>query len=297
MAIPIPICNYSNQSKISVIKSPSIPLLSSSNKISIPFSSPLLIDNHELPPHWQLLPSQDLQDYLLLKRQFFEKYGVKSKKGKRLDGCNDMLSEIRRYIEKSENNKWKRSIVCGVIFLQNSLAINIQQLRILIGKCKSSINGSLKKCGFDNCIKKAEGCNKLIEAIPFLRDNPSERRKWTLRQYQQKGMKIIQNDAESDFSYDSDQNDSHKSETDDDDMKQLTVNKSPLKLDSSLNFNVIDSNNENNEHITEPEVAPYTEDEIKQMCTTTGNNLSIDDDYLLNSFELNIMPVNLAFDL
>lgn len=190
MAIPIPICNYSNHSKISVIKSPNIPLLSSSNKISIPFSSPLLIDNHELPPHWQLLPSQDLQDYLLLKRQFFEKYGVKSKKGKRLDGCNEMLSEIRRYIEKSENNKWKRSIVCGVIFLQNSLAINIQQLRILIGKCKSSINGSFQQMGYVSSPPSKEIINGLLSIVPLFQNDSFELKKWTIR-------KLIQSEVQS----------------------------------------------------------------------------------------------------
>lgn len=248
------------------------------------------------PKYWDFLSIDDKRIY----RKIYDILANPNEANKMQPIQNKKFTDIIDAIDIFENidlqDKWKRCLVCGLVKLSDFIAVNISQLKYLIHTSKSSINGSLKKCGFDNCIKKAEGCNKLIEAIPFLRDNPSERRKWTLRQYQQKGMKSIQNDAESDFSYDSDQNDSHKSETDDDDMMQLTANTSPLKLDSSLHFNVIDSNIENNEHITEPEVAPYTENEIKQMCTTTGNNLPIDDDDLLNFFELNMIPANLAFD-
>jgi hypothetical protein len=44
------------------------------------------------------------------------------------------LKAVRAFIEWEPLSQWKRATVCGVIFLKGSLAINIQQLRLLMGK-------------------------------------------------------------------------------------------------------------------------------------------------------------------
>jgi hypothetical protein len=57
--------------------------------------------------------------------------------------------------------------------LPDGIAINVQQLRLLTGRSKSSINGSLQKIGYRV---------NLSSVLPaFLKDHSVEFRKWTVR--------------------------------------------------------------------------------------------------------------------
>jgi hypothetical protein len=58
------------------------------------------------------------------------------------------LTKIRQFIEHNEDDSWRRSLVCGVFFLPDALVLHIRQMRILMGRCKSSINGSLQQMGY-----------------------------------------------------------------------------------------------------------------------------------------------------
>jgi hypothetical protein len=88
---------------------------------------------------------------------------------------------VKTYIEGDGQNQWKRAIVCGVMFLNSALAINIQQLRILMGKCKSSINGSLQQIGYISKPSTHELDQEMTNMIPLLSDDHSEMKKWTIR--------------------------------------------------------------------------------------------------------------------
>jgi hypothetical protein len=61
------------------------------------------------------------------------------------------------------------------------IAINTRQLRLLIGKCKSSINGAMSKMGFGTAPLKSAASQALITFIPFLKGNFVEQRQWTIR--------------------------------------------------------------------------------------------------------------------
>ena len=137
------------------------------------------------PVHWELLSQYDLEGYISLRKLF----GVevrKSKKGERLESFLLNMKQIRCYIERGDQNDWKRSIVCGIVFLSNSIAINIQQLRLLFGKCKSSINGSLQQLGYSALPPGKDLSPEFLYRIPFFRKNSSELKKWTIREIMQK---------------------------------------------------------------------------------------------------------------
>lgn len=134
-----------------------------------------------MPNHWDLLTKADIDEYLALRNSFYEQI-KKSKKGERLDSFNERLYHIRRYIEKGDGEEWKRSLVCGVIFLSQSLAINIQQFRILLGKCKSSINGSLQQLGYLAQPQGGPIDRELFTKIPLFQKEHSEIKKWTIRE-------------------------------------------------------------------------------------------------------------------
>jgi hypothetical protein len=68
------------------------------------------------------------------------------------------------------------------MWLGNDLAVSTTQLAKLIGKYKSSINSSFQSIGFAPATMTGDCWEALTRAIPLIRDDPREARKWTLRQ-------------------------------------------------------------------------------------------------------------------
>jgi hypothetical protein len=137
-----------------------------------------MIDN--LPLHWDLLTRRDLDDYVELRKSFYDEIR-KSKKGERLESFIKRLIKIRSFVERGDQDDWKRSLVCGIIFMKNSIAIHIQQFRLLLGKCKSSINGSLQQIGFIAQPQGGPVNEELLDKIPIFRKENSDVKKWTVR--------------------------------------------------------------------------------------------------------------------
>jgi hypothetical protein len=139
-----------------------------------------MCDCFEKPFHWNLLSDSDAHIYLELRDHFNQNAG-KSRKGERLDSFTERLDRIRSFVDRDDEDCWKRSLVCGICFLPNALALNIQQFRKLIGKCKSSINGSLQQLGY-TAQPPAKHLEQLFRAKlpPNMRDN-GELKKWSFR--------------------------------------------------------------------------------------------------------------------
>jgi hypothetical protein len=137
-----------------------------------------LIDN--LPLYWELLTRNDLDSYVQLRKDFYDEMN-KSKKGERLEAFVRRLMKVRSFIERGDNDDWKRGLVCGIIFLENSLAIHIQQFRLLLGKCKSSINGSLQAIGFVANPQGGPIEKELYYKVPIFQRERSDIKKWTVR--------------------------------------------------------------------------------------------------------------------
>lgn len=138
----------------------------------------------EMPNHFQLLSPRDLEEYILLRHKFSDEMTKKSRKGERLDSFVAKLKDIRTYIEKGDGDDWKRSLACGIIFLEKSIAINIYHFRILLGKCKSSINGSLQQLGYVAIPSGRDMGQEILTKIPLFKKDPGELKKWTIRENQ-----------------------------------------------------------------------------------------------------------------
>jgi hypothetical protein len=52
----------------------------------------------------------------------------------------NILTTVRNFVMWNETDDWKRALVCGICWLNADIAINTRQLRLLLSKCKSSIN-------------------------------------------------------------------------------------------------------------------------------------------------------------
>ena len=131
------------------------------------------------PNHFEDLSSSDQTDYKKLRDSLCV---GRNKRGNRLNAFTEMLEEVRKYAIRNDEDDWKRCMICGVCWVDNGIAINTRQLQHLTDKCKSSINGSLHRVGYNPSASPGDVNASLIEKIPLLKGNFSELRQWTVRQ-------------------------------------------------------------------------------------------------------------------
>ena len=132
------------------------------------------------PKFWDLLTEIDKKSYSNLKIALDELSGRRNR-GHRIEAFDKILETIHNFAERNDCNDWKRFLVCGVCWMEDKIAINTRQLRLLISKCKSSINGSLQKLGYSTHQSHSESWKFLFERIPQLKEDFKELRQWTIR--------------------------------------------------------------------------------------------------------------------
>ena len=141
-------------------------------------------ENHskqkKLPQYWGMLSRNDQEEYIKL-RNTLNTTCAQRNRGHRVETFDAVLEAIRRFIERGNEDDWKRALVCGFCWMDRVVAINTRQLRFLVSKCKSSINGSLQKLGYITTLSPSDSRKMLVEKIPFLDGNYNELRQWTTR--------------------------------------------------------------------------------------------------------------------
>ena len=135
----------------------------------------------QYPLFYWMMSDLDKYQYNCLKYQLAT--GIKNQRNKRLSNFNEAIESIKMFAIRGDKDDKLRSLVSGICWLPEGIAINTHQLKALLGKCKSSINGSLQKMGFAQNLTRAESITALTNFFPFLRDNTSELRKWSIRHY------------------------------------------------------------------------------------------------------------------
>ena len=143
-------------------------------------SIPIAVTQFVQPAFFNMLDDCDKVAYTYLRFSLSARCN-KNKRNKRIQTFTDTLEAIKRFAMRGDANDWKRCLVCGVCWLPQGLSLNTHQLRILIFKCKSSINGSLQKMGYTSNLSRPEATAAMTAAIPFLADHPSQLRQWTVR--------------------------------------------------------------------------------------------------------------------
>ncbi|OHT09611.1 hypothetical protein TRFO_21404 [Tritrichomonas foetus] len=149
-----------------------------------------------VPEFFNLLSQDDQRQYHEL-RQTVGSPDNRYNRNKRLETFNEILDAIRQFCQRGDGEDWRRYLVCGVCWLGCDIAINTRQLRILILKSKSTINGALAKMGYTTIPIKSHDPTELVENIPFLKSHPQELRQWTTRRNSK--MSLAQTPKESDF--------------------------------------------------------------------------------------------------
>ena len=132
------------------------------------------------PSFWWSLSDQEKYQYQCL--QLALSVGVnKNQRNQRLSSFKKCIELVRRFAVKGDYRDLIRCYVCGIIWTNDGIAVNTYYLKHLIGKCKSSINGSLQKMGYNNNMSRADSANAMIQLFPTLKENLAEIRKWSIR--------------------------------------------------------------------------------------------------------------------
>ena len=136
--------------------------------------------NEQVPLYWEKLSTQDQNEYKIMK-EMLSSSKCKNRRNKSAETFQDVLNTIKLYVMRGDGNDLNRGIVCGLYWDGNDLAINTRQLRILLDRCKSSINGSLQMIGYTSPSSNSDQSTKLINIFPQWKDRFQEMRQWTIR--------------------------------------------------------------------------------------------------------------------
>jgi hypothetical protein len=133
------------------------------------------------PPYFDQLSETDQQKYALL-RTAISAPTCRNRRNKARSTFQDVVDWIHTFVTGAADDQWKRSLVCGICWFDNSIAINRYQFSILTSRSKSSINGLFQSLGYGTIPSGCDAAAPLLTFFPFLRDNFAELRKWTVRQ-------------------------------------------------------------------------------------------------------------------
>jgi hypothetical protein len=136
--------------------------------------------NRQIPNFFELLSHDDQEEYKLMQSTLSR---VDHRDNRHFRGATfgEILARIREFCEKPDGNASARCLVCGVCHFDNCVALNNRQLRVLTDKCKSSINGSLKRIGVATVPLKGAVLTALLAKLPQIESNIAELREWSVR--------------------------------------------------------------------------------------------------------------------
>jgi hypothetical protein len=129
---------------------------------------------------WAELGDYDRQRYHEL-RFFFRQQQKDLMRDRRVAPFSGELATILSYVDHAPAGRDKRCIVCGIACGGPVICVNAQQLKHLIGRCKSSINSGFQQLGYEVMRDRAAGRDAIFAIIPELRADPGAIRQWTVR--------------------------------------------------------------------------------------------------------------------
>jgi hypothetical protein len=88
---------------------------------------------------------------------------------------------VLEYLERGEENMETRAILTGICFVGPVICVNTRQLKSFLGRCKSSINGSLHQLGFVALRTKAKARGCVASVLQSLKNQQEILRQWTVR--------------------------------------------------------------------------------------------------------------------
>jgi hypothetical protein len=133
------------------------------------------------PEFFNRLSTSDQASYLALQADL-GRTELRYNRFHRLETIQSIFDATRAFCMRGDYHDGTRSAVCGIAWLAGEeLALNTRQLRILIAKSKSSINGAIAKMNYIALPARESEIERLCLAMPILRGNARSVRQWTIR--------------------------------------------------------------------------------------------------------------------
>ncbi|OHS94300.1 hypothetical protein TRFO_39489 [Tritrichomonas foetus] len=130
--------------------------------------------------HWALLSREDQAAYMQLHLHFIKQQKEHMKDRRNNTFFNDIQC-LLKYIEYSPVRKDDRAICIGLACSGPFVCVNTQQIKIILGRCKSSINNSFQQIGYEAIKTKGKSREAVLAIIPSLSAEQNTLRKWTVR--------------------------------------------------------------------------------------------------------------------
>lgn len=137
--------------------------------------------HYEQPKYFEKLSKTDKEGYIKL-RDSLNTPACKNRRNKSIQTFKEVIKTLKKYVIRNDSGDLNRSLVCGIMWLSNGIAINTHQMRLILSKCKSSINGSFQAMGYETIPTGADSASEIIKKYPFFLNNYPELRQWTIRQ-------------------------------------------------------------------------------------------------------------------
>ena len=132
------------------------------------------------PQYYDLLSSSDKENLKALKKDI-NSIVIKSGRAKFCSIFEKIVDKIHEFVVRGDSSDNIRSLVCGIIWMDDIIAINTRQLILTINKCKSSINSGFQAIGYTTVQMDPKTAVTLVKRFPFMKENFCETRQWTLR--------------------------------------------------------------------------------------------------------------------
>jgi hypothetical protein len=128
--------------------------------------------------HWLELNDYDRHRYNEL-RLFFRQQQKDCLRERRTSPFPAEITSILAFTDQATPGRDSRCIVAGIACSGPYIAVNTQQFKHLVGRCKSSINGGFQQIGYDVVRNRAAARERITQIVPALR--VESLRQWTVR--------------------------------------------------------------------------------------------------------------------
>ena len=129
---------------------------------------------------WRRLSEGDKMEYSKLQHEFHHSANAIGKDRRLVTFSKELLS-VLQFLDRDTINREERCIVTGICFAGPFICVNTRVLKLFLGRCKSSINGSFQQMGYVAIKTKIKSRNCILSVLKQLNAEPNILRQWTVR--------------------------------------------------------------------------------------------------------------------
>ena len=133
------------------------------------------------PAYFNILSKVDQEKYKNLQKELMDFCFNRSKKNCKIQDMEECINRIKHYCIQYDPDDKKRCFVCGLIWQEYGVAVNLCHLQFLLKKCKSSLNTTLRAMGYELTDGRCDANSFFQSILPDVQLSKHEKRLWTFR--------------------------------------------------------------------------------------------------------------------